>query len=436
MKPVRTFYILTLTQIFSLIGSRMTGIAVAIQVFKDTGNTAPLLTAAFFAELPGMVAGSFTGWIADRFDRRYVMILGDAGQAVGTLLLLVSFASEQFRLWHLFAVVLVQGIFGMIQAPASDATITMLVPQDQRDRANGVRQIGFPLAGVVAPTLAGLFYGLVGIEGVMAFDLLTFVMAVTVVFLMHIPHPPRSSEGEALGVSFWRDLLGGWHYLIERRSLFAMVLYLSFFFFLINGPLDLVLPYAITLTKSETTAGVLLSAMSLGALAGALLVTAAGKIKHRLHWIMGGYLVHGVLLIVFGVVREPLLFALVLFFLMIPLPASGALFNTLLQGKTPPDLQGRVFAITGQLFMLATPFSFLITAALVDDVLEPAVGKAGWKVFRPLVGDEKGAGMGLMLVGTGVIAILSTVLVYAHPRIRHLEAELPEYEISSEADAP
>jgi hypothetical protein len=71
MKQLHTFYIVT--QIFSLIGSRMTGIAVGIKVFQDTGNTAPLLIAAFFAELPGMIAGSFTGLLADRWDRRVVI---------------------------------------------------------------------------------------------------------------------------------------------------------------------------------------------------------------------------------------------------------------------------------------------------------------------------------------------------------------------------
>src|SRR5690606_5704981 len=99
--------------------------------------------------------GTFTGILADRWDRRHVMMLGDAGQAVGTLLLLGSFLSGAFELWHLYIASLMQGIFGIIQAPASEATTAMLVPEEHRDRANGIQQIGFPLAGVVAPMVAG-----------------------------------------------------------------------------------------------------------------------------------------------------------------------------------------------------------------------------------------------------------------------------------------
>ena len=122
-----------------------------------------------------MVAGTFTGILADRMDRRYVIVIGDVGQAVATLLLLFSFTSGSFELWHLYAAMLVQGIFMMIQTPASQAAITMLVPEEQRDRANGLRDMGHPLAGVFAPVFAGILYTIVGVSGVILIDLMTFL---------------------------------------------------------------------------------------------------------------------------------------------------------------------------------------------------------------------------------------------------------------------
>ena len=90
---LRTFYILILTQTFSLVGSEMTSLAVAIKVFKDTSQATPLALTMFFATLPSLVSASIAGVLADRWDRRYVMMLADTGQAVGTLLLLISFAT-------------------------------------------------------------------------------------------------------------------------------------------------------------------------------------------------------------------------------------------------------------------------------------------------------------------------------------------------------
>jgi MFS family permease len=413
---------LLLTQIFSLIGSRMTGIAVGIHIFQDTGNAAPLLLAAFFAEIPGMVGGTFTGLLADRWDRRYVMILGDAGQALGTLILMLSFVSGAFELWHLYAVMLLQGIFATIQSPASEAVITMLVPDASRDRVNGIREMGFPLAGVMAPTLAGLLYAVVDVAGVMGFDLFTFGVAVLVVGLMHIPRPPQSAEDEALRGNFRRELLGGWHYLAQRRPLLITVIYISFIFFLINGPLELAIPYILSLTDSESVLGILLAVMNLGALAGAASIAVIGnRARRRMPIILVCYLSLGVLMLLYGVARHPIVLGMTLFGVLFPLPLAGALFTSMLQAKTPPDLQGRVFAITGQMFMLMTPFSFLITAALVDHVLEPAVHRSGWDLVAPLVGREDGSGMGLLLIIVGVIILITSAAASANPRIRGLD---------------
>lgn len=429
MKTIRTFYVLIITQIFSLIGSRMTGIAIGIRVFSDTGDTGPLLIAAFFAELPGMLGTSLTGFIADRLDRRRVIMLGDAGQALATALLMLSFLTGSFQLWHLYVMMLFMGIFGTIQGPASQAAITMLVPENQRDRANGIREIGFPLAGVIAPALAGLLYGVVGVVGVMLIDLVTFGVAIIVISQIRIPRPQQSDEDRETGAVWWRAVLGGWRFLWQRPALMGTVTFISFIWFLINGPLATETPYILSITGSEETLGILLSAMSLGAFAGATSVAIMGKTRHRMRWIMGGMLLHGTALIVYGVVRHPLLLGLALVIMMFPLPAIGALFATILQNKTPPDLQGRVFGAYGQMGMLLTPFSFLITAALVDNVLEPAVTQPGWSAFAPLVGSQPGAGIGLLLVIVGGIIIVTTLLVCLNPAIRRLESNLPDYAV-------
>lgn len=432
MKKLRTFYVLVVTQILSLVGSRMTGVGIGLWVFDRTGNASPLLIAAFFAELPGMALGSFTGLLADRWERRHVIILGDVGQAFASCILLTSFLTDSFKLWHLYLAMLIQGTFGVIQSPASQAAITMLVSETQRDRANGIKQIGFPLAGVVAPVLAGLVYRGLGLAGVIAIDLTTFLVAIVVVSQIVIPRPQTSEESQALSTSLWREMAGGWLFLKRRKMLLLMVAYLAFIFFLINGPLELAIPYFSTLVENDATVGILLGVMSLGAFAGALTIAIAGKTPHRLHAILLGYFLHGLFLIAFGIVRHPLLLGLSIFGVMFPLPLTGALFHTLLQTKTPPDLQGRIFAVTDQLFMLTTPLSFLITGVLVDQVLEPAVKGSDWKIFDPLLGNQSGAGMGLLFVVIGLLIMITTLGMAMLRGIRRLESGLPSYEAAVE----
>lgn len=422
MAALRTFYSLILTQIVSLIGSRMTGIAVGIFVFDQTGDAAPLLIAAFFAEIPGTVLGSLTGILADRFDRRTIIMLGDAGQALATLGLLVAIAGDGFAVWQLYLASLLQGIFALIQEPASQATITQLVPPDQRDRANGIREIGFPLAGVFAPIFAGLLYALGGVILVMVLDLLTFAVAVVVVLLIHIPPPEPDADDS--GGSLWRAMWGGWRFFGERRALLVLALTISAVWFLINGPLGAAIPYLTLLTDSEATVGILLSMMNLGAFLGASLLAVVGNVRHRVPMIGISFAWLGGMFILYGMVRHPVLLGMVLVGLFFPLPIVGALFNTLLQNITPPALQGRVFAVTGQIFMLATPLSFLATGFLIDDVLEPAVGSGGWERVAPVVGQAPGAGMGLLMLLVGLLIWGITALVFAFRAIRHLESDL------------
>jgi MFS family permease len=127
------FFILLATQAVSLVGSRMTAFALGIWVFTQTNTATPLLLTSFFAELPGMVGGGLAGVLVDRWNRRLVMILADAGQALGSLFLLWSFFTGSFQIWHLYLVSLVQGVFATLQAPAQNAVVTVLVPEAQRE---------------------------------------------------------------------------------------------------------------------------------------------------------------------------------------------------------------------------------------------------------------------------------------------------------------
>ncbi len=76
---------------------------------------------------------------------------------------------------------------------------------------------------------------------------------------------------------------------------------------------------------------------------------------------------------------------------------------------------------------MAGALSVLITASLVDKVLEPAVGGPGWELVAPIVGSQPGAGMGLLLVVAGLIVTVTTVVVYAWPKIRNMERDIPDY---------
>ncbi len=404
-----SFYILLITQTLSLIGSRMTAIGLGLWLFIQTGSATPLLLTSFFNELPGMLFGGFIGVLIDRWDRKAVLILADAGQALGTLILLWSVATNNFQIWILYAVAFVQGTFAAFQGPAKDATTTLLVKEEQRERANGIQQVAFPLAGVVAPVFAGTLYVWVGLAGIMAVDLVTFIIAVIAVIMVHIPRPMPSASSPA---NIVQEFLEGFRFLNSHRPLLYFILFLISTHFLLNGPLELSIPYLVSITGNESLTAQIMGAMSGGAFAGAMLISIWGGTRPRMYTILIGFLITGAMFFVYAVARTPLWLALSIFILMIPLPISNAVSISIFQIKTPPDMQGRLFSIFSQLALLASTSSFLLTALLADNVIQP-----GTQI----------SGIGNLLIVTGAIILLVTTIAYISNPIRRLENLLPDY---------
>ncbi len=420
------FYTLLVTQTLSLIGSRMTAVALGIWIYRQTGLTSPLLLIVFFREAPGMVAGALAGVWVDRWDRRLTMALSDAGQALGSLLLLVGFRAGATVLWHLYAVAFLQGTFAVFQGPALYATVSELIPDRQRDRANGLLELPFPLASILAPALAGMLYSATGIGTIIALDLGTFVLASLVAASLPIPRLPSARNGQPGHPGWVDELREGFAYFRQRPVILQFVLYQGWMWFALNGPLELALPYAIAITGDEQQAGWVMSLMSLGALLGSLLVVTVGALRPRTKVIALGMLFTGVMFIFYGLARTTMSLGLSLFLLMVPLPVSNALFRSIVQTKTPPRLQGRAFAALEQFFLVGSTASFLLTGPLVDRVLNP-VSTGTWARHWLMAGSQ--AGISLLLLMTGGLILSSTAIVFGQQPIRNLETILPDCDV-------
>jgi DHA3 family macrolide efflux protein-like MFS transporter len=435
MTTVRTYYTIITTQILSMIGSVMSSFAIGIWVFAETGDTTPLLLVGVFKWLPFMLFGSVAGVLADRFNRKSLIIGADAAQAIPTLLLLISFSAGTFALWQLYLAALIQSLFGMVQSPAMQASITMLVPDEGRDRANAVMQIAGPSARMLAPVVAGFLYAFVSVEGILAIDLITFLIAVAVISQVHIPQPAETAESKASRGSIWHELRGGFTFLYSRRGLFVLSFYFLFLNFITAGVWVLLSPYMLVLTDfNEPLVGILMGVSSFGLVTGGLVPIVWRVPRPRIHTILITLALAAVGLMLFGTVRSTVALGVVVFLMMLPYKMTNALLSSIKQSKIPPDMQGRVYGLTGQISILAQPIALLLTGPLVDDLLEPMVGTSRWRVFAPIFGNEAGAGMGLYIATCGLFLFIATLLVYALPIVRHLEHDLPDYKAVSEKE--
>jgi len=204
---MRTFFIVWGGQLVSVLGSGLTRFGVAFWVFGETGSVTSLAMVIFAASVPAIIIGPFAGTFVDRFDRRLIMIGADFLAGASTVALAVIWLTGNLELWHIIGVSAVGAVGEAFQVPAYLASVTLLVPKEQLNRANGLTNANQALGFVVTPVLAGLLIATIGLGGILIIDVATFVVAVVTLPVVRFPRLEPSDTAE--GTSFLAETVEG-----------------------------------------------------------------------------------------------------------------------------------------------------------------------------------------------------------------------------------
>ncbi len=434
------FIFIWIGQAISMLGSGMTQFALTIWAYESTGSATALALVGFFSYAPTVIASPLAGALVDRWNRKLVMMLSDLAAGLATIVVLILYSTGRLEIWQLCVTGAFAGFFGAFQFPAFSAAMTLMVPKEQYTRANGLVALAESATTIVAPILAGLLLTLIGISGIMVIDIVTFVFAVAAVALVFIPQPAESEAGRAGRGSLWRESLYGFQYIWARKSLLGIQLTftLSNFFFAIG--MVLVAPMILARSGSnELALATVQSALGVGGVVGAVILSAWGGPRRRIHGVLGGFILSSILgQTMMGAGQSLPVWAFAAFCSMFFLPFINGSNQSIWQIKVAPDLQGRVFGTRRLIAQIAGPLGMLIAGPLADRIFEPAMSVGGaWSArFGWLVGVGPGAGMGLILVIVGLLGALAGVIGYAIATIRNIERIMPDYDAAPAAGGP
>ena len=428
-RGMRTFFIIWLGQVVSTIGSGLTAFGLAVWIFEQTGQATPFALTIMFANLPRILLSPLAGAIADRWNRRRIMILADTGSAAITLSAFFLLTFGQLSVWHIYLIATLYAILGAFQEPAYTASVTMLVPPKELARANGLMQMSQALEMLIAPLLAGVLFVAIGLRGIILIDFLTFFFAVGALLLVHIPQPRRQMEvvddGEK---SLWRDALFGWQYLRARTGLLGLLLYFALVNFFLNFAAVLTGPLVLSFSAASAL-GVVQSVAGVGMLVGSIGISAWGGPKRRMPAVIGFISLGSMGLFVVGLEASVWVVGAGLFLLMFSVPFASGISQAVFQSKVAADVQGRVFATRGMISRSMMPLAFLLAGPLADRVFEPLFRQGGSLSTTPLgtlLGTGPGRGIGFLFMVCGLILIIASGVAWLSPRIRRLEDELPD----------
>jgi DHA3 family macrolide efflux protein-like MFS transporter len=425
------FTVVWLGQIISVLASLMTQFALTIWVFEMTGSVTALGLMQVFFVTPFLLISPIAGVMVDRYDRKLMMMVSDLAAGMATVAILVLQAVGRLEIWHLYAAAVLQGLGNTFQWPAYSAAISTMLDKRQYGRANGMMSLIEAGPGVVAPLLAGALLPIVKLTGILFIDVATFLFAIGLLLLVHIPQPACTSVDIRTRGDLIREAAYGFQYILARPGLVGLLTV-----FLIGNLFSgiqwtLLPPMILSRTGNDSVMlGSVQSAGAVGAVIGGVLMSLWGGFRCRTHGVLLGWILSSLALMFLGIGRD--------LFIWIPAMLMGTLFFPLInsssqaiwQAKVPPDLQGRVFSSRRLIAWLTQPVTPLIAGVLADYALEPAMGSTNSfsQFFSGLVGIGPGAGMGLLTVFCCLICALVGLSGYFVPVIRDLEQVLPDHD--------
>ena len=426
-KGMRTFFVIWSGQLVSTIGSGLTGFALGVWIYQETGSVTLFALNMLAFAIPNLLVSPIAGVVVDRYDRRWVMILSDTGAGLATLSIAILYLTGNLQVWNIILATAVNSAFSTFQWPAYSAVTTLLVPKAQLGRAGGMVQIGEAISQLFAPAVAGVLFVTSGLGGVIAIDFATYLFAVLTLLIVRLPSPERSEAGEEGKGTIWQEAIYGWTYISARAGLLGLLLVFAAFNFVSGLIFPLIMPMILDIASPKLL-GYLFSIVGLGMLAGTLLMSAWGGPKRRIHGVLGFLMLSGFFTSLLGI--SPLLpfLAAAGFGLMFTLPIINGSSQAIWQSKVAPDVQGRVFSVRRMIAMSMTPLAYIVAGPLADNIFRPLLVEGGALAdsVGQLIGVGPGRGTGFMFIVIGALSILVAAAGYLSPHVRNVEDELPD----------
>jgi DHA3 family macrolide efflux protein-like MFS transporter len=399
---MRPFFVIWIGHACSLLGSQLVQFALVWWLTKTTGSATVLAMASLVALLPQILIGPLAGALVDRWSRRTILLVADAGIAVATVVLALLFWLNLATVWIVYALLMIRAAGAAFHWPAMQASTTLMVPEKHLSRVGGMNQTLTGVAGIFIPPLGALAIEVMPMQGVLAIDVATAVPAIVSLLFIAIPQPVRTGMPEAgHRSSVWVEMRAGLRFILGWKALMS----LSAIGIGVNmlgraaGSLSplLVVQY---FGGGVIELGWWQSAVGVGTVLGGITLGVWGGFRRRVFTQMVALALDGLAILVVGLSPpQAFFFAVGVVFCTgfleaIVLGLSGAIAQTLI----PPAMQGRVFALLLSVTQGMAPLGLLLAGPIAD-----AFGVRFWWLLTGIV---------IVVMGGGALLV---------PTIVHIE---------------
>lgn len=353
-------------QTVSLFGTFLVSYAISWHLTLTLHSGVVQTLAILFGVVPQGIVAIFAGVVADRVNRRTMVVASDAVIAIATIILAVIWSTGFDELWFIYLILFIRSCGAGFRQPAIAALVPQLTPEDQRMRVNGLFQTAMSSIQLIAPVAAGAILGAMNVVTVLWIDVATATLGIVLILTIKVGKVERSGESK----HFFRELADGFRYTASHREVRWVLTMFTATMVMAAAPAFLT-PLMIArtfgsdvwlLTANEVAFGL---GMMFGGIA---IATLARKIARQGVLLICAAATLGVLTIGLGVSPNVWIFYGFMLLIGLTLPGMFAPSTTLLQTHTEPVFMGRVFGLVSLTQTLAMPLGMVIFGPLSDSV--------------------------------------------------------------------
>lgn len=419
---MKKFIFIWIGELISGIGSGMTAFALSVYVYQATGSVSLVSVIAVASFLPTILLSPLGGVLADRYDRRLLMIIGDLFSGFGLLYVLWNIHTGTDSMLPIIAGVTFNAIFVALLEPSFKATVTDLLTEDEYAKASGMVQIAGNARYLISPALAGILLAVSDIRLILLLDICTFFITITTVAFVRksIGKPVAKEKKSALA-----EMKEGFAVIKQSKGIPSLIALMAVVCFFVGFLQTLVSPMVLAVSDAKMV-GILESVCAVGMLIGSVFIGILGIKGSYVGTLSLAGMAASVCMAVSGVSVNLFITGAGIFLFFLALPFLNTSADVLVRSNVASEVQGRVWGIISLLSQAGTAVAYVLSGVLADHIFEPLLAEQGLlsgSIGR-LIGVGQGRGIGFMLVLSGLFMLPAAFAIGRNRNIRKLQESI------------
>ena len=400
----KKFLLLWIGELISSIGGGLTFFGLGVYVFQKTGSAAGMALVTLLGFLPTLLFTVPAGVLADRYDRRVLMMIGDGCSGLGILYIFLCMLHGEANLVQICIGVFVSAIFSSLLDPSYRATITDLLSKEEFSKASGLVSLAGSARYLFSPVIAGLLLAYHDISLLLLIDISTFFVTITTTFIVRrgIKAKQPTEKQPFLG-----SMKEGWRAIHIEKGVFVLVLCSSLITLFLGTLQILVEPMILSFSDSKVL-GIVETLCASGMLVSGILLGGFGIKKEYGKVLQISFFMAGIFMIGMSIFENLVSISIFGFFFFATLPFCNNCMDYLCRTNIPDALQGRAWGFIGFLSQLGYVIAYAVSGLAADGL-------------GSLSGMGVGRGAAFMIGISGVFLSLVAVTFLRFPSIRELE---------------